>query len=99
MKPEVIYKRLKVVHISRSHHVAIAKCIRNAEVPEPHRTSLLRDLCVLFEQDNPHFDSNRFLAIAHGGNVKDAAFVNWKEFDTFKYLDSVWEKLNETKSI
>jgi hypothetical protein len=75
---------------SHSVHTALAKCVRNAEIPEPHLSSLLRDLCVLFETDNPiHFDRQRFIYIANGGILKEPAYSRWKYFSVMKYLDEV----------
>lgn len=75
--------------IGRAAHVTIAKIIRNSEVPEPWRSSILRDFCAFLHTDNHEFNQKRFLYIAHGGIMKDDAFVKWQHFDVMKYLDEV----------
>lgn len=83
---------MSVFVISRSSHVAIAKCIRNAEIPVEPRSRLIRDLCVFFSENNPvGFDQKRFVNICVGLDYKDAAFTNLAIFDKLKYLDEVWD--------
>ena len=84
------------VRIPRNVHVAIAKCIRNAELEPEQRARLMRDLCVFFKENNPvGFDQKRFNNICIGMNIKDSAFKNMSEFDTIKYLDEVWNELKK----
>lgn len=84
------------VALPRGAHVAIAKCIRNAEIPPKYRSSLIRDLCVFFKENNPvGFDQKRFINICIGMDIKDSAFTKMNEFSTMKYLDEVWNAHNK----
>ena len=81
--------------ISNMRAAAIAKCIRNAEIPTEYVTPLVRDLCVLFKANNVDFDQKRFIAICAGMSYKDKGWTTMKEFNTIKYLDEVWDGINK----
>ena len=84
--------------ISQSLHIAIAKCIRNAEIPDEARSRLIRDLCVLFEVNNPvGFVKDRFVAVRAGMDYRNDIFKKLKFFDTVKYLDEVWQWIKAQK--
>jgi hypothetical protein len=90
---------MSISRISRGYHLAIAKCVRNARIPEEPRTRLIRDLCVLMKDNNPvAFDQNRFIGVCLGHQVEDSSFKMLNSFDTLKYLDEVYEYVNKAKA-
>lgn len=83
--------------ISPTRTMAIAKIIRNAELPDEYSQRLVRDFCVFFGANNPEFDKKRFVSVCSGNNYRSVGWQRLLEFDTIKYLDEVWDGINKRK--
>lgn len=63
--------------IKRKHTSDIAKVIRNLPIGKNHKIIVYRALAAYFEQDNPLFNRQMFVAIASGSEEIDFK-TEWK---------------------
>ena len=61
--------------MTRKHYKAIAEIFsNNEEAIDATNGKILTDLCVMFKQDNPNFNSTRFMVAVQANTKKGCAY-------------------------
>ena len=63
MSSGMIFMQVGVCNMTRKDYIKIAEVIRDnsTSTGKLARQSFIRDLCIMFEKDNPSFDGFRFM--------------------------------------